>query len=74
MNAMMLTMLLAIAVYAICIWVSPVGLRWLSAQLLARADVVDEINAAKKVKPERLAYWQGELGVDRKAAEEVVDA
>ena len=61
MNLVLLLVLLAEVCLGICCWLTPDALRWLAAQLLTRADVIE---AARKERSRRLQFWTAELGVE----------
>jgi len=71
MNLILLLVVIAEACLGLCCWLSPEALRWLAAQLLTRADVIE---AARRERSRRLQYWQLELGVDHADSENTTDA
>jgi hypothetical protein len=51
---------ISLACFGICVWLTPALLRRVAAQLLTRADVID---AAKAEHQRRIQFWCAELGV-----------
>jgi hypothetical protein len=62
-NPMLLLVVIAGVCFGICAWQCPQLLRRTAAHLLTRADVID---ASRKEHEQRIGFWRGELGVDRK--------
>jgi len=60
MNLLLLLIVICGAGFALCSWFSSEFLRWMSAQLLTRADVIE---AARKLNDQRRRFWRAELGV-----------
>jgi hypothetical protein len=60
MNLLLLLVVICGLGLGICTWLSSACLRWLSAHLLTRADVID---AARDMNVQRMNFWRGELGV-----------
>jgi hypothetical protein len=60
MNLLLLLVVISGTGLGICTWLSSACLRWLSAHLLTRADVID---AARDMNVQRMHFWRGELGV-----------
>lgn len=60
MNLLLLLVVICGIGLGICTWLSSACLRWLSAHLLTRADVID---AARDMNVQRMHFWRGELGV-----------
>ncbi len=62
MNITLMVIVIGEVCLGICAWRSSECLRWLGAQLLTKADVIDLSKDATK---RRMLFWSHELGVDR---------
>jgi hypothetical protein len=71
MNLVLLLVLMAEICIGFCAWLSPEALRSMAAFFLTRADVIE---AARKEHDRRLQFWQNELGLNRRARPEAIEA